>query len=264
MSKAQQGWSHFTKVILGTGGGRGGLVTGPQAITMSGAVDLAMEATSGDTTVERNVLVVDPGGASRNLDLPPEADCEGLLLLIVNSADAAEFLTIRNDGNTKTVATIGQNEEAIVYCNGTVWYGAGLPATSSRRVAVGDAAYSILAANTGKPHLVANVSADRTFTFPAEADGLEFEFYAQVGVADGHDWIFDTGSDTNYFLGGVLHIDTDAIASSAMIPSDGNSNSKLQINLPQGGTWLKFVCDGTLWTVTGTVNSVTAPAFADQ
>lgn len=138
---------------------------------------------------------------------------------------------------------------------------------SARRVAVADANYTVLAANSGKPHLVANVSADRTFSLPTPADGLEFEFIAQVGAADGHDWIFDTGSDTNYFLGGVVHIDTDALtgaAEVAVVAPDLDSNSKLQVNLPAGGTRIKFICDGTLWTVSGLAVSTTAPAFANQ
>lgn len=138
---------------------------------------------------------------------------------------------------------------------------------SARRVAVADADYTVLAANGGKPHLVANVSADRTFTLPAVADGLEYDFIAQVGAADGHDWIFDTGSDTNYFVGAVVHLDTDANSAGdeiVVVAPDGNSNSKLQINLPEGGTRIHFVCDGTLWTVSGFAVSATAPTFADQ
>ena len=125
-AKAQDKWTHFSGIAFG-GGGRQGLQTGTQALTLSGDTDLALQNTSGDTTIERNILVVDPGGASRNLDLPPEADSDGMFLIIVNSADAAETLTIRNDANDKTVATIGQNEEAIAVCNGTAWYGAAFP-----------------------------------------------------------------------------------------------------------------------------------------
>lgn len=138
---------------------------------------------------------------------------------------------------------------------------------SARRIAVGDADYTILAENSGRPHIVANVSADRTFSLPAEADGLEFEFIADVVAADGHDWIFDTGSNTNYFTGGVVHLDTDAgSAGDEIVPvgPDGDSNSKLQINLPAPGTHVKFVCNGTTWTVTGMVVAATAPTFADQ
>jgi diaminopimelate epimerase len=134
-------------------------------------------------------------------------------------------------------------------------------------VSVPDANTTILAANSGKPHLVANVSADRTFTLPAAAVGLDYEFIATVGAADGHDWIISTGSDTNYFVGAIVHLDTDANDAGdeiVVVAPDGNSNSKLQINLPQGSTRVRLICDGTLWCVEGQAVSVTAPAFADQ
>lgn len=134
-------------------------------------------------------------------------------------------------------------------------------------VSVTDANTTILAANSGKPHLVADVTADRTFTLPTPAAGLIFEFMATLPAADGHDWIITTGSDTNYFVGGVVHLDDDAAAAGdeiVRVQPDGNSNSKLQVNLPGGGTWIKMVCTGTLWCVTGVVSSATAPTFADQ
>lgn len=139
--------------------------------------------------------------------------------------------------------------------------------SATSATALGDANATISAANSGKPHLVANVSADRTFTLPAAAAGLDFEFIAQVGAADGHDWIITTGSDTNYFVGAIVHLDTDSDAAGdelVVVSPDGNSNSKLQINLPQGGTVVRVICDGTLWTVSGFAVSATAPAFADQ
>jgi hypothetical protein len=139
--------------------------------------------------------------------------------------------------------------------------------TAGPVIAVADANTSISAANNGKPLLVANVSADRTFTLPTAAAGLDYEFIATVGAADGHDWIISTGSDTNYFVGGIVHLDTDADAAGdeiVVVAPDGNSNSKLQINLPQGGTIVRLTCDGTLWCVSGFAVSTTAPSFADQ
>lgn len=64
----------------------------------------------------------DPGGAARNLDLPAEADCAGLILFISNKADAAEVITIRDDAGG-TVCTPTQNESAIVWCDGVTWDG---------------------------------------------------------------------------------------------------------------------------------------------
>ena len=96
---------------------------------------------------------------------------------------------------------------------------------------------------------------------------MEYEFVPDLNAADGHDWIFDTGSNTNYFTGGVVHLDTDSDAGGdevVVVVPDGNSNSKLQINLPAPGTSIKFICNGTTWTVSGIVVSATAPTFADQ
>ena len=136
---------------------------------------------------------------------------------------------------------------------------------SGGRVALTDADATLLVANSGKPHIVANVSADRTFTLPAEADGLVYELIADVSAADGHDWIIDSGANANYFTGSIVSVDTDGAPSVvAVIAPDGNSNSKLQVNLPQGGTVVKLVCDGTLWNVSGIVMSTVVPAFADQ
>lgn len=138
---------------------------------------------------------------------------------------------------------------------------------SARYVAVTDANTSIDAANSGKPHVVADVTADRTFTLPTAASGLDYTFIPKLNAADGHDWIISTGSNTNYIVGGVMHLDTDAGAGAdelALVVGNGSSNSKLQVNLPQPGTILRFVCDGTLWVVSGVVCSATAPAFADQ
>ncbi len=65
--------------------------------------------------------VLDPGGAGRNVDLPAEA--EGLAYAIVNTADAAETLTVREDAGATTIATVAQNERAICYCDGPTWHG---------------------------------------------------------------------------------------------------------------------------------------------
>jgi hypothetical protein len=141
------------------------------------------------------------------------------------------------------------------------------PLRSGGVVALSDADAAITAANSSKIHVIANVSADRTFTLPTPADGLVYEFVPKLAAADGHDWIFDTGSDTNYFVGGVLHEDSDANAAGdevVLVAPDGNSNSVLQVNLPEPGTRILFVCDGTLWTISGIVVSATAPTFGDQ
>lgn len=130
-------------------------------------------------------------------------------------------------------------------------------------VSLGDANATILAANSGKVHLIANVSADRTFTLPAVASGLRYKFVAEVGAEDGHDWIFVAAATADLFKGGVLMVDTDAgPATVAAVVADQSDDDQLQVNLPQGGTAIEMYCDGTYWIVSGVVLSTAAAAFS--
>jgi len=135
-------------------------------------------------------------------------------------------------------------------------------------VNVTDAAtYTVLDYDSGKLHVLPDLSADITITLPTPAYGLEYEFIYGGAASDAHDWLIDTGSDTNYFIGGVTHLDDDAgSAADEVVPvySDGNSNSKLTVLTPDCGTSVKIFCDGTNWYLNGIVVASTAPSLADQ
>lgn len=97
--------------------GRSNRFSARPAETLAGARVLTFDE------VERfQAFAFDPGGAGRNVDLPAEEACAGAYLYISNTADAAEVLTIRNDGGS-TVVTPTQNECAFVWCDGVRWYG---------------------------------------------------------------------------------------------------------------------------------------------
>lgn len=135
-------------------------------------------------------------------------------------------------------------------------------------IAVPDATpYVVKTFNSGIKHMIPNLTADTTFTLPAPKVGLEYEFWYAGAAADAQDWLFNTGSDTYFFKGGVVHIDDDSTGDEATpVYSDGNSNSKLTVLTPSAGTVIKLFCDGTNWYVSGMVvsASASAAAFADQ
>lgn len=139
---------------------------------------------------------------------------------------------------------------------------------SARLVSVPDAAtYTVLAANSGKPHVIPDLTADITITLPTPSAGLDFTFLYKGVAADAQDWAIDTGSDTNFYVGGVAHLDADAGAGGdevVPVAPDGDSNSILNVLVPSVGTWVRVICDGTNWIVTGAVVGATAPTFADQ
>jgi len=137
---------------------------------------------------------------------------------------------------------------------------------NSALVKVPDAStYSMDVDDSGKIHVIPDLTADCTLSFPTEAVGLVYEFWYGGTAADAQDWIFDTGSDTNYIIGGAVHSDTDGELT-AVVDSDNNSNSKMSYLTPEVGSWVKFVCDGLVWYVNGHCVSATNTAitFADQ
>lgn len=73
-------------------------------------------------THDRRVQFIDPGGGNRDVTLPAEADSGDLFFFILNTANAAEDLVVKDD-STATIVTISQNEGGIVFCNGIVWRG---------------------------------------------------------------------------------------------------------------------------------------------
>lgn len=132
-------------------------------------------------------------------------------------------------------------------------------------VSISDASTcTVLAKNAGLTHYVPDLSQGITITLPSPKAGMWFDFAYSGVTADASNWVIDTGSDTNYYDGGLLFCDhdTDVIAP---IAGDGNSNSKLTVVTPTVGTRIRVESrNGTLWTLSGFVNSATIPSFADQ
>ena len=96
-----------------------------EAITMAATHTLLVTGTAGSnqTKITSNFLIVDPTG-NRSLDLPAEASCTGLMLLIMNNATASssETITLRNDAGD-TILTIDEGETGLAFCDGTTWRG---------------------------------------------------------------------------------------------------------------------------------------------
>jgi len=133
-------------------------------------------------------------------------------------------------------------------------------------VLVPDAAtYTLLAADSGIVHVMPDLAADCVISLPAEEQGLSYEFWYGGTAADAHDWQFDTGANANYFIGGLVHSDSDGELT-ATVDSNGTSNSKVSVLTPIGGTMVKFICNGQQWYLNGHVVSATntAVVFADQ
>ena len=98
--------------------------TNAQTIDMADAqVALTLNpGTPTGTTITSNSLHVDANSATtEDLLLPPEADCNGLMLMICNTG--GEDIVVKEDGDSTTVCTISTAEVGLVTCDGTTWRG---------------------------------------------------------------------------------------------------------------------------------------------
>lgn len=130
-------------------------------------------------------------------------------------------------------------------------------------VAVTDAAtYAVSKYNSGLTHYVPDLSQDCAITLPTAEAGLEYTFIYGGVAADVSDWNISTGSNTNFYLGGLLYVATTPAAAS--VAGDGNSNSIVNVLTPAPGTRVHLHCDGTNWYLSGVVASASAPTFGDQ
>lgn len=60
------------------------------------------------------LLSLDPGGSDRDVLLPAES--KGLFFIISNTADALESLTVKEDSDTTTIASLEQDEAGLFFC----------------------------------------------------------------------------------------------------------------------------------------------------
>lgn len=135
-----------------------------------------------------------------------------------------------------------------------------------RPKAVPDAAtYTVLRKDAGRTLLIPNLTADCTFTLPAAEEGLAYKFIYTGAAADAQDWIINTAATTELYKGGLVHLDTDAgAAGDEVVPvaADATDDDTMTILVPDVGTEVSIVSDGTSWYVSGMVVSATAPTFA--
>ena len=117
-------------------------------------------------------------------------------------------------------------------------------------------------ANAGRVNVVPAITGNRTLTLPSPTAGVWFKFIYGGAAEEAENLIIDTGSDTNYFIGGIIHLDSNA--DNVSVYADGNSNSIL--TLTDFGIFEINVLakDSTNWIIWGYQQGADAPAFTDQ
>lgn len=118
------------------------------------------------------------------------------------------------------------------------------------------------AVHGGRVIVVPAITANRTISLPDPSAGVYFKLIYGGAAEETENLIIDSGSDTNFFIGGVQHLDTNA--DNVSVYADGDSNSILTLT-DFGIMEINILAkDDTNWYVWGNIVSATAPAFSDQ
>ena len=130
-------------------------------------------------------------------------------------------------------------------------------------VALGDEDKTLDAAtHSGRALAVPAIGGNRTITLPSPVAGQTYKFFYAGAAEETENLIIVTPGNSNFFLGGVVHLDSNA--DNVSVYSDGNSNSKLTLT-DSGLFEINIVAkDSTNYYIWGYAEGADAPAFADQ
>ena len=130
-------------------------------------------------------------------------------------------------------------------------------------VALGDENKTLDAAtHSGRTLVVPAIAANRTITLPAPVAGQSYKLIYGGAAEEAENLIIITPGNTNFFLGGIVHLDSNA--DNVSVYSYGNSNSKLTLT-DFGLFEINIVAkDSTNYYIWGYQEGADVPAFADQ
>ena len=130
-------------------------------------------------------------------------------------------------------------------------------------VALGDEDKTLDAAtHSGRVLAVPAIGANRTITLPAPVAGQTYKFFYAGAAEETENLIIVTPGNSNFFLGGIVHLDSNA--DNVSVYADGNSNSSLTLT-DSGLFEINIVAkDSTNYYIWGYAEGADVPAFADQ
>ena len=148
----------------------------------------------------------------------------------------------------------------------------------SNRVAVLEATddVTLTANDCGKTIILNDGTNGLVLTLPSCADagaGWNCDIRIVASAASGKTYKISTAgatATTDFFVGGLAMVSTDATAECLSVASDGNSNDHINLTYQTKGGLvgghIQVVTDGTLWYVKGTVSGagILETPFADS
>ena len=121
--------------------------------------------------------------------------------------------------------------------------------------------YTVLAADSGKLHVILEQTSSITLNLPVIAAGLSYKFVMGGVATEAQNWVI-VATTPSFYNGGVSWTDTNAVASPVPVYGNGTSHLTLTVTTPGAGTGIEIYSNGTEWFVHGTVISDATPAFS--
>jgi len=204
---------------------------------------------------------------------PTEQDLDGLTASaaelnyndIFTLGTLAASKTWTSDANLDTVMPTGGL--LTVQSGGAVTCSAGSTLTIGGAVVqapvfIADATpYAVLAADSGKLHIILEQTNSITLNLPVIAAGLSYKFFMGGVATEAQNWVI-VATTPSFYNGGISWIDTNAVASPVGVYGNGTSHLTMTVSTPIAGTVVEIYSNGTEWFVNGTVISDSTPAFS--
>lgn len=124
--------------------------------------------------------------------------------------------------------------------------------------------YTVLAADSGKTHIILEQTSSITLNLPVIAAGLYYKFIMGGVATEAQNWAI-VATTPSFFNGGVVWGDLNAGAASdelGVVYGNGTSHLTLTATTPGAGTEIEIYSNGTEWFVNGKVISDSTPAFS--
>ena len=171
-----------------------------------------------------------------------------------NSLSATELAYLDGALTTNAVA----DKAAIIGTGGALTLGGIVQAP----VFVADATpYTVLAANSGKPHIILEQASSITLNLPVIAAGLSYKFIMGGVATEAQNWVI-VATTPSFYNGGIAWTDlNDAESNLAVVYANGTSHLTLTVTTPAAGTAIEIYSNGTEWFVYANVISDSTPAF---
>ncbi len=159
---------------------------------------------------------------------------------------------------TATTATITTNNVTTLNVSGT----STLVGVVQAPLFVPDATpYTVLAANSGRLHIILEQTSTITLNLPVIAAGLSYKFVMGGVATEAQNWVI-VATTPSFYNGGIAWTDlNDAESNLAVVYANGTSHLTFTVTTPAAGTGIEIYSNGTEWFAHGYVISDSTPAF---